>query len=114
MQLALNIVQTLALIIMLGVLFMLLSGNADQYKIKLPFILRFMRKRRVVFRQLIPDDDRPGKFKWSTDFTGSGKFHCWGHESQDWGEGMVMDTVAIIEDDNGNMKIIPPELIRFI
>ena len=60
--------------------------------------------------------------KWSyvkagyfeTDFLNDGIFHSWGFESQDNGEQVIMDSIAIIELPDGSVEMIRPDRIKFV
>lgn len=44
-----------------------------------------------------------------------GKFHCWGMDALESNDGNVMWTVAIVEDNNGNIhKVLPEKLHLYL
>lgn len=54
----------------------------------------------------------PGTGCWSKELTEPGVFHQWGVES-DGGDPPSNDTMAVIEDSTGAVKLVPPTLIKF-
>lgn len=79
--------------------------------------------RKVLFKKWIPKkiitEDcltkvDPETNKWEDDFNNMGTFHQWGTQSQDNGETMTMDTVAIVELSDGTIIQVYPFNIKFI
>lgn len=44
----------------------------------------------------------------------TGRFHCWGIDYQEFESGPGMYTVAIVELDDGSVKVIHPTDVRFM
>lgn len=62
----------------------------------------------------IPSQKVPNTGCYEPEFNNDGLFHCWGTTSQDSGEQMVMDTLAIIELPDGNIEEVAPSMVKFI
>lgn len=43
-----------------------------------------------------------------------GKFHQWGYVAYEYKERGIMQTMAIIEDETGQICMVPPNNIQFI
>lgn len=41
-------------------------------------------------------------------------FHCWGTESTEFDSGFVMDSVAVVEYEDGSVERVSPECITFV
>ena len=58
----------------------------------------------------------PGQVNPSREFAGRGLFHLWGTEFVEGGAGeqSYTFTAAIVEMDDGRVRVVPPELVEFV
>jgi len=73
-----------------------------------------VKKTREPSNSALPDEPYKSKTYWELEEQGEAYFHQWGSNYEEFESGAGNYTTAIIELDDGQIKNIPAEHIRFI
>lgn len=78
--------------------------------------------RKVTFKQWIPivfiaeavgKKAKDGTGCWESDFTNAGIFHQWASQYEEFENGAVNFTVALVECEDGTIKEVLPSNLKF-
>ena len=72
-------------------------------------------KRKVLFKKFVPNEKHPnGRFVIEEEFSNPGTFHQFGLSMEEDESGFTNYSIAIIEDESGNMHEVLPSNMKFI
>ena len=72
-------------------------------------------KRKVLFKKFVPNEKHPNRrFVIEEEFSNPGTFHQFGLSMEEDESGFTNYTIAIIEDESGNMHEVLPSNMKFI
>lgn len=72
-------------------------------------------KRKVLFKKFVPNEKHPnGRFVIEEEFSNPGTFHQFGLSMEEDESGFTNYTIAIIEDESGNLHEVIPSNMKFV